>query len=112
MAVKNKLGGQVPIIFKALTVTTEEGAAHDELYTDYVRLFANVIMKNSLRNISDDQLQMTTVYVFSSIRAYNGFNPDKSMLIRYKGVDLAIDTIVLDETKLPHYYTITALTNG
>lgn len=112
MAIKSKIGGRVPVLFKSMAVTTEEGGAHDEVYVDGPRVFANVVMKNSLRNITDGQLQMTTVYTFSGIRKYEGLNLDKTMLVNYKGLNLAIDSLILDETKVPYYYTITALTNG
>jgi oxalate decarboxylase/phosphoglucose isomerase-like protein (cupin superfamily) len=112
MAVKDKIGGMVPITFRLMTVTEEEGGAHDESYTDGPRVFAQVKMINALRNITGNQLQMSTVYKFTKIRQYEGFTPDKTMLIRYQGQDLAVDSIVLDQSQVPLYYTITATNNG
>lgn len=113
MALKNpKVGGRVPVIFRTMLITEEEGAAHDETYIDGPRVFATVEMRNSLRNITNEQLQMSVSYKFTGIRQYEGFEPTKTMLINYKGRNLTIDSIVLDETKTPYYYTITASDNG
>lgn len=112
MAVKDKLGGMVPVIFRLMAITDEEGGAHDEVYTDGPRVFAQVQQVNSLRNIAGDQLQMSVVYKFTRIRQYAAFTPDKTMLIQYQGRDLVIDSIILDQSKTPFYYSITATDNG
>lgn len=106
------IGKRVPISFKEMTRIDQEGGATDESYTVVYNTWAKVSTRSSNRGFSANQVQMTDIYSFSEIRESAAFTPSKTMLISYKGEDLVIESIILDESKAPYYYTINAVKNG
>lgn len=105
------IGKRVPIAFMAMTATSAEGGATVESFAPTYSTWAKVDVRSSNRNIAGEQVQMNTVYRFSEIRQTVEFTPTKSMLISYQGLQLVIESIVLDQSKAPYYYSINAVMN-
>lgn len=106
------IGKRIPIVFAQATISGDFGASFGETFTDIRNDYAKVKQRRTTRNIGADQVTLTTVYEFSEIRQTASFVPTKDMIIRYAGLDLTIDTIVLNTETVPYYYTIIATENA
>lgn len=106
------IGERKPITFAAAAITEQQGGSFEENYTDLLSTFAKVKQKSSARNVGLDQLLLRTEYEFSEIRVGSNFTPDKTMVVKYRGLVLAIEAIILDESTVPYYYTIKATENA
>lgn len=104
------VGQRKPIVIRKATITDEEGGAHDESYTDEVRVFAKVTQRSSNIGFATGQRQMAIVYEFDEVRV-GEFVPDITMTVVFEGVELVIDSVVNKGTN-PPYYRITATQNG
>lgn len=106
------VGKREKITFKEITVGALPSGSHTESYTSVLYDWAVVSMKNKTRVDAALQTQIRTVYEFSEIRQRVGFEPTKTMQILYGGLELQIETIVLNTNTLPYYYKITASLDG
>lgn len=106
------IGKRVPITLCTLSVTTDEGGSSQEVYTPVYDTWAIADMRKSQLNSDGGGTELADVYRFREVRFNDTFKPDKTMQVLYNGDQLTIVSILLDDTALPPYYTLTASQNG
>lgn len=106
------IGKRVPISIMTFSHTDGTGGSTQEVYTSAKDTWAEVKMRKSMLNSDGGGTELFDVYIFQGVRFDDDFIPNKTMQILYNGVQLTINSILLNDADIPPYYTLTASKNG
>lgn len=105
------IGKKEPIVFLEASRTIEEGGGGIDTWVPVLNDWAMAAPVRNFSGLQDSQTMLTDVFVFSEIRQREGWEPNKKMKIRHRGIDRMITGIEPVRKSVPFTYTITAGTS-